>query len=110
MPQTSAVWMLFDERATGDAARRNPSADGILEVRSYWEDSFSVKVVNKCLYFIFEILLLCLDDSFAHSWHSLKQLHLYMLVVSKESKWVQVTNPHCSMANILTELDHVYRG
>lgn len=32
LPQTSAVWMLFDEKATGDAARRNPSADAIMEV------------------------------------------------------------------------------
>lgn len=37
-PQTSAVWRLFDERATGDTARRNPSADAILEVRSYLEE------------------------------------------------------------------------
>ena len=30
------------------------------------------------IYFIFEIFkvaALCLDDSFAHSWHSLNQLH-----------------------------------
>ncbi|KAM9540793.1 E3 SUMO-protein ligase ZBED1-like [Salvelinus alpinus] len=38
VPQTSAVWMLFDERATGDAARRNPLADAIMEVRSYLEE------------------------------------------------------------------------
>ena len=37
-PQTSAVWRLFDERATGDTARRNPSADAMLEVRSYLEE------------------------------------------------------------------------
>ena len=36
-PQTASVWMLFDERATGDAAWRNPSADAIMEVRSYLE-------------------------------------------------------------------------
>lgn len=34
-PQTSAVWRLFDARATEDTARRNPSADVMLEVRSY---------------------------------------------------------------------------
>ena len=37
----------------------------------------SVKQIK--IYFIFEILqlaTLCLDDSFAHSWHSLNQLHL----------------------------------
>ena len=36
----------------------------------------SVKQIK--IYFIFEILqiaTLCLDDSFAHSWHSLNQLH-----------------------------------
>ncbi|KAK7162496.1 hypothetical protein R3I93_006724 [Phoxinus phoxinus] len=38
VPQTSAVWMLFDEKATGNAARRNPSADAIMEVRSYLEE------------------------------------------------------------------------
>ena len=41
VPQTSAVRMLFYERATGDAARRNPSADAIMEVRSYLEDPLS---------------------------------------------------------------------
>ncbi|CAB1331228.1 unnamed protein product [Coregonus sp. 'balchen'] len=30
--QTSAVWRLFDDRATGDASRRNPTADAIMEV------------------------------------------------------------------------------
>jgi hypothetical protein len=37
----------------------------------------SVKQIK--IYFIFEILqraIICLDDSFAHSWHSLNQLHL----------------------------------
>ncbi|CAB1317323.1 unnamed protein product [Coregonus sp. 'balchen'] len=29
--QTSAVWRLFDDRATGDASRRNPTADAIME-------------------------------------------------------------------------------
>jgi hypothetical protein len=36
----------------------------------------SVKQIE--IYFMFEILqiaTLCLDDSFAHSWHSLNQLH-----------------------------------
>jgi hypothetical protein len=36
----------------------------------------SVKQIK--IYFIFEILqiaTLCFDDSFAHSWHSLNQLH-----------------------------------
>lgn len=37
-PQTSVVWRLFDERVTGDAARRNPTADAVVEVRSYVEE------------------------------------------------------------------------
>ncbi|XP_034006677.1 zinc finger BED domain-containing protein 4-like [Trematomus bernacchii] len=37
-PQMSAVWRLFDARATEDIARRNPSADAMLEVRSYLEE------------------------------------------------------------------------
>ncbi|XP_073341911.1 E3 SUMO-protein ligase ZBED1-like [Pagrus major] len=37
-PQASAVWRFFEERATGDTTRRNPSADAILEVRSYLEE------------------------------------------------------------------------
>ncbi|XP_039593067.1 uncharacterized protein LOC120515810 isoform X2 [Polypterus senegalus] len=36
-PQASAVWRLFDERATGDTAGRNPTADAMLELRSYLE-------------------------------------------------------------------------
>uniref|UniRef100_A0A1A8U2M2 HAT C-terminal dimerisation domain-containing protein n=1 Tax=Nothobranchius furzeri TaxID=105023 RepID=A0A1A8U2M2_NOTFU len=36
-PQASTVWRFFEERATGDTTRRNPSADAILEVRSYLE-------------------------------------------------------------------------
>ncbi|KAK1893683.1 Zinc finger BED domain containing protein 1 [Dissostichus eleginoides] len=34
----SAVWRLVDARATEDIARRNPSADAMLEVRSYLEE------------------------------------------------------------------------
>lgn len=43
-----AIWRFFEERATGDAARRNPSADALLEVNlfqrsadplSWWETS-----------------------------------------------------------------------
>ncbi|KAM4592402.1 E3 SUMO-protein ligase ZBED1-like [Odontesthes bonariensis] len=37
-PQASAVWRLFEERASGDTATRNPTADAILEVRSYLEE------------------------------------------------------------------------
>lgn len=37
-PQTSAVWRLFDEKATGDTTRRNHTADAVLEVRSYLEE------------------------------------------------------------------------
>ncbi|XP_077148974.1 E3 SUMO-protein ligase ZBED1-like [Ranitomeya variabilis] len=37
-PQSSAVWRLFDKKATESTARRNPSADAILEVRSYLEE------------------------------------------------------------------------
>uniref|UniRef100_A0A1A8EZV8 HAT C-terminal dimerisation domain-containing protein n=2 Tax=Nothobranchius korthausae TaxID=1143690 RepID=A0A1A8EZV8_9TELE len=36
-PQAYTVWRFFEERATGDTTRRNPSADAILEVRSYLE-------------------------------------------------------------------------
>ncbi|KAK3888618.1 hypothetical protein Pcinc_007344 [Petrolisthes cinctipes] len=35
---TSAVWRFFDERATEDTTRRNPSADAILEIRSYLDE------------------------------------------------------------------------
>ena len=45
----------------------------------------SVKQIK--IYFIFEILqiaTLCLDDSFAHSWHSLNQLHLECFTNSLE--------------------------
>lgn len=34
-PQTSAVWRLFDETATGDATKRNTTADVIMEMRSW---------------------------------------------------------------------------
>ena len=37
-PQASAVWRLFDERATGDTAMRNSTADAVLEVRSYLQE------------------------------------------------------------------------
>lgn len=37
-PQASAVWRFFEERASGDTAARNPTADAILEVRSYLEE------------------------------------------------------------------------
>lgn len=37
-PQTSGVWSHFDERVTGVAATRSPTADAIMEVRSYLED------------------------------------------------------------------------
>ncbi|KAK3854720.1 hypothetical protein Pcinc_038814 [Petrolisthes cinctipes] len=35
---TSTVWRFFDERATEDTTRRNPSADAILENRSYLDE------------------------------------------------------------------------
>lgn len=38
-PQVSALWRFFEEQATGDTTRRNPSADAMLEVRSYLEGS-----------------------------------------------------------------------
>ncbi|CAL8403349.1 unnamed protein product [Arctogadus glacialis] len=38
-PQTSAVWRLFDARATENIARRNPPADVMLEVESYLEEA-----------------------------------------------------------------------
>lgn len=36
--QTPAVWQVFDDRATGEASRRNPTADAVMEVRSYLEE------------------------------------------------------------------------
>lgn len=36
--KTSAVWQLFDARATENTARRVPSVDAMLEVRSYLEE------------------------------------------------------------------------
>ncbi|XP_076737306.1 zinc finger BED domain-containing protein 4-like [Maylandia zebra] len=36
--QASAVWRFFEERANRDTTRRNPSADVILEVRSYIDE------------------------------------------------------------------------
>ena len=37
----------------------------------------SVKQIQIYLYFrFFKVANLCLDDSFAHTWHSLNQLHL----------------------------------
>ena len=41
--------------------------------------SNQISVTQIEIYFTFEILqiaTICLDDSFAHSWHSLNQLHL----------------------------------
>ncbi|KAK4307944.1 hypothetical protein Pmani_020336 [Petrolisthes manimaculis] len=35
---TSTVWRFFDERSTEDTTRRNPSADAILEIRSYLDE------------------------------------------------------------------------
>lgn len=37
-PQTPSIWRLFDERASGDTSRRNPTADAIMEIRSYLEE------------------------------------------------------------------------
>ena len=34
----------------------------------------SVKLIEKCLTF-FKVAILCLNDSFAHYWHPLNQLH-----------------------------------
>lgn len=36
--QMSAVWSLFDERATGDAAKRNTTADVMMEMKCYLEE------------------------------------------------------------------------
>ena len=36
----------------------------------------SVKEINILYLRFFKVTTLCLDDSFAHSWHSQKQLHL----------------------------------
>ena len=38
VPQTSSIWRLFDERAEGDIARRDPKADAIMEIKSYLEE------------------------------------------------------------------------
>ena len=37
-PQTPSIWRLFDERASGDTSKRNPTADAIMEIRSYLEE------------------------------------------------------------------------
>ncbi|CAB4063499.1 unnamed protein product [Lepeophtheirus salmonis] len=37
-PHESDVWSLFKERVTEDSTRRNPSADPIMEVRSYLDE------------------------------------------------------------------------
>ena len=45
-----------------------------------WNHVVTTKVLNKSKYILdfrfFKVATLCLDDSFAHSWHSLDQLHL----------------------------------
>ena len=44
-----------------------------------WNHVVTKKVLNKSKYILylrfFKVATLCLDDSFAHSWHSLNQLH-----------------------------------
>ena len=44
-----------------------------------WNHVVPKKVLNKSKYILylrfFKVATLCLDDSFAHSWHSLNQLH-----------------------------------
>ena len=34
----SSIWRLFDERAGGDTAGRDPKADAIMEIKSYLEE------------------------------------------------------------------------
>ena len=45
-----------------------------------WNHVVTKKVLNKSKYTLylrfFKVATLCFDDSFAHSWHSLNQLHL----------------------------------
>ena len=45
-----------------------------------WNHVVTKEVLNKSKYILdlrfFKVATLCLDDSFAHSWHSLNQLHL----------------------------------
>ena len=45
-----------------------------------WNHVVTIKVLNKSKYILylrfFKVATVCLDDSFAHSWHSLNQLHL----------------------------------
>ena len=45
-----------------------------------WNHKVTRKVLNKSKYMLylrfFKVATLCLDDSFAHAWHSLNQLHL----------------------------------
>ncbi|XP_047236072.1 zinc finger BED domain-containing protein 4-like isoform X2 [Girardinichthys multiradiatus] len=45
-PQASAVWRFFEERATGDTTRRNPSSDAIMEVRSYLEEPLFQRIAD----------------------------------------------------------------
>ena len=44
-----------------------------------WNHVVTKKKLNKSKYILylsfFKVATLCLDDSFAHSWHSLNQLH-----------------------------------
>ena len=49
-PQASAVWRCFEERATGNTTRRNPSADAILEVRSYLEKLLFQRSADKMIH------------------------------------------------------------
>ena len=56
-----------------------------------WSNQKYVKQIK--IYFIFEILQschLCLDESFAHSWHSLNQLHEELSWRSSHISWALV--------------------
>jgi hypothetical protein len=60
-------------------ALQNNSEDINTRKRHTWNPVVSKKVLNKSKYILylrfFKVATLCLDDSFAHAWHSLNQLH-----------------------------------
>ena len=50
-----------------------------MKTSKLWNHVVSKKVLNKSKYILylrfFKVATLCLDDSFAHYWHSLNHLH-----------------------------------
>ena len=71
-----------------------------------------VAIFQNLKYYIFEILqiaTLCLDDTFAHSWHSLNQFHLECFsnrlgVLKLLAGSVCMTGRHCTQDNTTSSL------